>query len=388
MKKFAILTSILALTACGGGSSNHGGGTAIAPGDIVTPSDTLTAEQRAAAIASNKEITGMESFIVVGGSNPTVNPNARTAAVKQPDGGTRYDLSNVRMHTTTLTEDFVNPDDGADILFTTKDGKVVQLQIVGPEQFGKDGLIGNRVNDTEIFSGTGIFTGEDEVRDDKGNLIGTETTTEELDFKLKFATFGKDVGLAYSEFGQIGVAADEDGEPAGGEFFAGGYQVKKIEPTNVGENKMNFTGNANGYVYTGDEDTMSGELNLTADASLEFVNGTSTLTANFDKATSADKWYQVVAKFDNNGTLSDMQFKNGENVDSKYKYHDKDEYQSKQTQHNENGSGNAIRNGFVEYYGDDNKPAEVVGSVKYVENEANKYEERIFFDMGFGAKRD
>ena len=183
MKKFAILTSILALTACGGGSSNHGGGTAIAPGDIVTPSDTLTAEQRAAAIASNKEITGMESFIVVGGSNPTVNPNARTAAVKQPDGGTRYDLSNVRMHTTTLTEDFVNPDDGADILFTTKDGKVVQLQIVGPEQFGKDGLIGNRVNDTEIFSGTGIFTGEDEVRDDKGNLIGTETTTEELDLQ-------------------------------------------------------------------------------------------------------------------------------------------------------------------------------------------------------------
>ena len=387
MKKSILLTSLLALAACGGG--HHGGGTAGAPGEIVKPTDTLTAEQRAAAIASNKEITGMESFVVVGGSNPTINPNVRSSGVVQSDGGTRYDLSNVRLHTTTFTEDFVNPDNGADILFTTKDGKVVQLQIVGPEQFGKDGLIGTREGDSGIFAGHGTFTGEEEVRDENGQLIGMETITEDLDFKMKFATFGKDVGLRYSEFGQIGLAVeDDDDDMDGGEFFAGGYQVKKMEPVNISGDEMNFTGIAKAYVYTGDdEENPSGELKLTADASLKFAKGVSTLTANFDQA-KGDKWYQVVTTFDNKGTVSDMQFKNGENLDSQYKYHGKDEYQAKQTQRNDNGDGNAIRNGFVEYYGDGNNPAEAVGSVKYVENEANEDMERIFFDMGFGATPD
>ena len=131
MKKYFILTSILALAACAGGSGGGGNG---APGAITTPTDTLTAEQRAAAIASNSQITDMNSFVVVGGTNPTINPNARaaTTGVWQSDGGVRYDLSDVEFKTASMLMN-TDVDDNAVIKFQIQDGEIngINLSLEG-----------------------------------------------------------------------------------------------------------------------------------------------------------------------------------------------------------------------------------------------------------------
>ena len=94
MKKYLIFTSVLTLAACGGGSG--GGGV----------------DTRSAVIDSNAKITGMKSFVVVGGDNPTVNTNARVST-SLANGAMQYDLDNVvfqsadKEFSTEPDEDFV-----------------------------------------------------------------------------------------------------------------------------------------------------------------------------------------------------------------------------------------------------------------------------------------
>ena len=87
MKKYLVLTSVLALAACGGGG--HGGGSVNAP-------DTLNARITDAAAASNQAITAMKSQVIV--SNKTSGDLSRSATATV--GGvtfTSYDLSDVKL---------------------------------------------------------------------------------------------------------------------------------------------------------------------------------------------------------------------------------------------------------------------------------------------------
>lgn len=374
MKKIAILTSILALAACGGGS---GGGHSGVPGEIIKPSDTLSAEQRAAAIASNSEITDMESFIVVGGTNPTVNPNARASGTKLSDGGVRYDLSDVEFTTASMLMN-TGANDRGTIKFGTKDGIITTINIINE---GLDGTV-TREDKTNKFVGNFIYK-EDGQEDINGDLVVLyDSKAKEHNLGLKYSDF------AVFEWGEPGEEHDSR------DFFAGGYDAKEIKSNDIKET-MTFTGIANGVVAVGnmgDDEVSDMEThNISTNALLTFNNGTSTLQANF-----AD-WYDVTAKMDNSGNLTDLNFSNGDKegfykTDKRtFKWNGENEHTAiADSQGGQEGERSIIRDGFVKYYGDVNKPAEAVGVIKYGDSlvDTGNGQEAMRFDMGFGAKRD
>ena len=424
MKKHFILTSLLTLTACAGGSHSSG----------------MSDYERAAA--SNTAVTGMKSFVVVGGSNPTVNTNARISSngIKTADGGTMYDLSNVDLHTTTFTNDFINPDDGASILFETDDnGKIIKLALVGPEQFGEEGIVGTRNNETESFSGHGVLTYQTEQRveengeshfvpDEYGNPV-LITVSDPFDFNLTYNSFGDDFSdssLQYSDFGQLIITAGTDEEDV---YFAGGYKVKKINPDDVqNTTSLDFTGIADGAVYGKHKYRINNvEQSDEKELALRDNNAKLTLLQNGESVVKAkfDNWYDVTTTMDTNGKVNGIQFDNlADNVDTDFvfSHHNMDgngnflsginydtEHVGKPTAYVEENTDNleytnVIRNGFVEYFGDDNNPSEAVGTIKYAEDGGSAYVDHyidnngdphdiykmksIEFDMGFGAKRD
>ena len=438
MKKITLLTPLLVLTACGGGT----GGGYNAPNAIVNPSDSLTAEQRAAAIDSNKKVTGMNSFVVVGGKNPTINTNSRAASsgVILSDGGIRYDLSNVHLHTTTFTEDYINPDEGADIILGIKEGKIESLSFIGPEHFGEDGVVGKRNDEIENFSGIATVTFKEEVFEDTGNGEKHQVfdeygnpvykiTTSDVEFGLTYNSFGDDFAnnaLQYADFGEILIKNTEE---ESNEYFAGGYSAKKInlDEGNVKiEKDITFSGIADASVHgsTGYDENLP-EQHTEKTKSLRdehaklvlMTDGKSTLNANFAN------WYDVSVDFTKEGKVSGIDFYNlkpDSDKDLVFSTWDKDESGSftdinyhethvgKEQQYIANSDTledtNVIRNGFIEYYGDGTNPAEAVGVIKYAESGGSAYMDHfvdsegnerdifkhkgIIFNMGFGLKRD
>ena len=419
MRNCFVLISSLVLAACAGGSgggNSAGVGNGGMTGNI--PTDILTPEQRAAAIASNSQITDMNSFVVIGGTNPTINPNARaaTTGIQQSDGGVRYDLSDVEFKTASMLMN-TGVDDNAIIKFQIQDGKVnginLSLEGVGTE----DDLIrlhmdADRRDDFGIFAGTGSYQAGDEVVS-----LDADTT----DFGLLYSSKAKDNDqeLHYADWGVIQWG--EIGEYDSSHYFAGGYDVKRTDTNangnadyshmnelaqNANENKLTFTGVADGIVRVGsmsDDEEINytegvNKLTLSTNATLEFAEGVSTLTANFDN------WYDVSATMDNTGKLNTLNFTNGDKVDNddnpiianSFKWQREDEYlnehEAEVTRNiildpeNPDHTDTVVRDGFVEYYGDDGNPAEAVGVIRYGDSLHESGAMR--FDMGFGAKRD
>lgn len=411
MKKLVILTSVLALTACGGGS----GGSGSSPKSVVLPSNTLTDAQRAAQNI-NSRFVGMNSFVVVGGSNPTTNPNARSAitGTRLSDGGIRFDLTNAKLHTTTFTEDFVNPDSGAYITFKTdENGKIIEIDADGPMQF-PDGVHARRTSDeNDIFVGDTRFDSyEENGTDGQGNVTYTHQYYDFPNFQMKYNSFAattdaeqeNNVRLSYSDFGSLGLATEDEEIDDDGEYFAGGYAVKRTDlknnntdytkmnelAQNIENNKFEFTGTARGMVSVGDDDEPKDIPLIDNSAKLTFTNGTSVLNTTFSN------WYNVSATMGNNGQLSGISFDKGNtektNFENDFKFANENDghYDGKQTQyHPDKTEGpNVISEGFIEYYGDNGNPAEAVGTIKYVENDAALNNERMLFRMGFGLVRN
>lgn len=400
MKKYFAITPVLLLTACSGGS-----------GGVVGTADTLTPEQRAAAIASNSQITDMDSFIIVGGNNPTVNSNARatTMGVLQSDGGVRYDLEDVEFKTASMSMN-TGVDDRAIIKFETKDGKIdkIKMSLEGVDDVGSDidmKIVGVRRGDTNVFA--------DGILSFKENNIEQAENIPNEDFGLLYSSKAKDnnQGLRYADWGvvQWGDVGNWDTS----NYFAGGYDVKRTDKDNythmnelahnADDEKLTFSGRADGIVRIGsmsdDTDVLYADgvnkLDLSTDATLEFANGTSTLTANFDN------WYDVSATMDNTGNLTNLVFTNGDKVDNnsnpiiddtfKWVRNDNplDEHVAEETRNiiiHDNHTDTVIRDGFVEYYGDNGNPAEAVGVIRY--GDSLNPSGAMRFDMGFGAKRD
>jgi len=404
MKKFTILTSVLALTACGGGS---GGGQ---PGAIVNPS--LTDEQRTAAEESNANLTNMKSFIIVGGSNPTVNPNSRQSGVQMADGGVMYDLENVEFKTASMLLN-TSIDDSAIIKFKTTNGVVDEITMsvegINDENEQIDLKINSRRHDnTSVFNEHGTLSF-------KVNGVEESDPDEFSTFELLYKSGARDTGLSYSDFGV--VQWGESGNYDTSNYFAGGYDVKRTDTNNgavdytrmnelaqnSADGKLTFTGKADGVVRIGsmsdDADThytANNKLDLSTTANLEFANGTTTLTANFDN------WYDVTATMDSTGKLVDLRFANG----NKEGFYHSDNYDFKWrrdgnsqnthiaeptrnidlgTPENPDRSETVITDGFVQYYGDNGNPAEAVGVIKHGDSLHESGAMR--FDMGFGGTR-
>ena len=379
MKKLTILTSVLALAACGGGS---GGGTGT-PGAVVIPSTGLTDAQRAAA-TSNANVTDMNSFIVVGGSNPTINPNSRAASTHvfaQSDGGTRYDLENVTFKTI--------PTSGviSDLMFhTDTNGKIESIEFLDAEEIMSE------------HEDSSVLVGQIERQGDTNKFIAHQgqmpNMEQTADMQVEYISYSKQSGqgLTYSDFGMLrmdtSVLVDADVDTYDMPFI-GGFDDKNVANNRMKDLAQNensdivFTGLAKGSVsYSNQATDASENLDLVdTEATLTFAqDGTQTLAADFTN------WAQVEAVKAVNGTNQFI-------VRESYVANDSPYYLETSPAGLVDGAMNEHTMAFqTGYYGDNNAPNEGVGLVQYqymhgYNESIHDYEHHVNVDLGFGGTR-
>lgn len=338
-----IMVLPLILAACGGG---HHGGAGV--------------DARSAAIENNSKITGMNSFVVVGGDNATVNTNARVST-SLSNGAMQYDLDNV-VFKSADKEFSSDPDEDFMVKFKTDEfGEIIALDTID------DGV-------HEIV----------DKRDGEDNKFGrAEDSGDNFDY-ASLKLFGKDKGMQYSDFGFIEIY--EPGDANNPMFImpiAGGYEVKNVtehmDKDNFAED-MVFKGIAVGNVGEPDTEQEGERLMLRDDnASLTFkqATGDSELRANFDN------WYDIVATRYSDGDAQ-IVFSNGENIAD-------DSYRLKQAglptnsldtgKIGNDNAANQLSVGF-NYYGDNPaNPAEATGIIFYQQPDSDT----MPFLMGFGG---
>lgn len=288
MKKYLILTSVLALAACGGGG--HGG---VSGAEQYARSGDLISD---GARSSNSALTSMASAVVVAkdGSGNAVVRTAKTFGGKEYDV---YTLKDVRFY---IAQD---PTQGWFQFDMDDEGRVASVQ----ETLGNVSDNIQRIDNTTRFRGPMfeyVKDGGDNAKYrvlDNGNItiddLNAVEAEEELsgghwnriDEVLDIKTFGRDQGLQFSDFGhfnpvyktknktlttddQIAAAragtlhrnddddkfnSDEDMEKEFNnsqdyQLFAGGYAIKNGElvDTLTPTAGMAFKGTAHGRVYS------------------------------------------------------------------------------------------------------------------------------------------
>ena len=211
---------------------------------------------------------------------------------------------------------------------------------------------------------------------------------------LSFESVGKELGLAYSDFGTITL------QGKGTQIFHGGYDNYKIERDDIEalNKKLAFTGLAKGSVTSSQSDD---ELPLAGNATLQIAkNGTETLTANFSN------WYDVTIT--QNGSSNSIAFNGSEKtIDNNYKFARVDNNGDLQPLDNHSmdsfiGSGNisnvdardpvltGAKSGDlnINYYGGADTPTEFSGYATYSESVPHNGDDvNIILEMGFGGKR-
>ena len=374
MKKIAILTSLLTLTACGGSVNGF---------SSLSPTE------------SNARVTGMNSFVVIGGSNPTINPHTRASGsgILQNDGGVRYDLENVTFKSI--------PTSGviADLVFhTDENGKIISFEYPDAEALmeghsGSEITVGpiERVGDTAVFV-------EHAVLDEEfGDLAG-----QVVDFPNEYISYAKDLGLRYSDFGVIRTDITSTGIPELQVWgvmetpFAGGYDIKNVNNADMNVLAQNgnivFTGLAKGQVSYHDWDAGVGGVDIALPggltdnaATLTFAqDGTQTLAADFTN------WAKIDAVKAADGTNQFI-------VNEVYVANDSPYYIETSPANLPDGvmaeHAMAFQTG---YYGDEGTPIEGVGLVQYQHEwdygfinsiGREEYEHHLNVDLGFGGTR-
>ncbi len=368
VKKFTILTSVLVLTACGGG---HGGGhDAGTPGDINIPYvDSI--EQ------SNSNVTGMvsnseyqvaryvanklgEDAVSVNLSRSAFTPKPATGNVDYDTARELVDLAAWLANDTTTENEIISMFNKSN-LDKNKIKAALKLMddmycfVGGSAEKTAERIISRRTNfqtpltdlqqKTEVFNlkdvdftmadeGFGgkmrfnvneqtgevnefIVLADEEDDDDDNKVFVRDGTSNEFtgrvedwdNAKLKYTSMGKDLGLRYSDFGMLEINAIPNWRPV----FVGGYDTKKIEPHNI-TNSETFTGKATGSVASILDGEGSGRaLPLDADAKLTFDknSGDSELIAKFNN------WYDV--KYTENGDDKSIILTNYTNEDTDFR---------------------------------------------------------------------
>ena len=365
MKKYFVLTSALALAACTGG---NGGG-----GDNNVFLDTLTPAQRA-AVESNRNLTGMLTYIETDDSGNTTNSRyaiTRNSGTQQMGGS--HDLSDVNF--VTADEDFDTVDGFTFVVDENKKVIGIDMQMTDIEDYPEDG--------PEYF--------ERGNEDDSNEFTGLVKTEDWVKGRLDYNSLGKDMGLRYSDFGniKINIYNEETSQfqEAQTLAFIGGYDnVKKIDTDDIAET-TEFSGRATGGVVSilgGEGSGQTLDLDTSANTEGSTVarlvfdkqNETSTLVAEFDN------WYDV--RYTKSGnTTGTVEFTNGKNEDF-YLLGDTD------------GSGKTVNvsGEDLHYFGDNNNPSEAVGLVQVRDcngagcgSDYNEHQE-VRMNLGFGAKKD
>ena len=366
MKKYLILTSVLALAACGGG--HHGGG-------VLSATD------------SNARVTGMNSFVIIGGDNPTVNPNARSSSILG-DGGIQYDLENVTFKTIPTSGVISN------LVFHTDDnGKIVSMEFPDAENImaGHESvsvMVGEmeRQGDTNIFiSHPGQIPNMDQSADMK---IVYESYAEKRDENGQIIQEGPQ--LSYSDFGllkvdtSVLVGADEDTVYIP---FMGGFNAKNIDNDRMNDLAQSgdivFSGLAKGSVSYSNLANNTGSSERLEDTNAKLIfgqDGSQVLKADFEN------WASIEAVKASNGKNQFVVLEKHVNNDSPY-------YIETSAPDLPDGVMDEQSMAFqTSYYGDNNAPDEGVGLVQYQQMSGynaniNDYEHHVNVDLGFGGTR-
>jgi hypothetical protein len=344
MKKLSYLAVAGLLAACAGGGNGGGGN----PGGGNTPEDIR---------ASNANITGMVSEIGVNqGNGSHANINLSRAATGTANiGGILYDTYRLD------DVDFIASDEdfGMALKFSVDaNGKIVGFSVINDPQGAPEEMPFSRNGDTANFSGQ----------------VKTDVL---VDAVVAYNSLGKDMGLQFSDFGNISIAVLDDWKAV----FIGGYDVKKIDPSAIASTST-FTGKATGGVMAIRGGDGSGKgLSLDANATLVFDpnsgNPKQTLTANFAN------WYDVKYEKVGNATGT-VAFTNGGGIsDADFRLID-----------DSTGAGKTVNatNEDFRYFGENGNPVEAVGIVQVRDctggNCNSSYDEHqeVRMNLGFGGK--
>ena len=213
MKRYIMLTSVLALAACGGGSGGGSGSAVSTGGGYVAPRSAVTSS----VAASNAEITNMSSEIVVASNSNTPVSVVRSATVN--NGGvtyTSYRLDDVKLFTAenldTSGHSYIN----LELNNNTGEIDAVKMMIGGEAS----GRIARDTVDTTTFAGPifeYVLDGQDDAQFrvvDNGqdmaalNALATQNNLSgghwnRVDERMVFGTNGAGAGLQYSDFGHF-----------------------------------------------------------------------------------------------------------------------------------------------------------------------------------------
>ncbi len=439
MKKYVILTSVLALAACGGGS---GGGSAVVP--------TIDGPRAANLIgttttADNANITSMASAVVVknGGGWSSVARSATAPDTTTYSGYTVYKLDNVDFK---LIED-------ADSAFNFSIDENGRINRVTTRLSGTEGSADRDTTNTAQFNGA-IFQfikpGSDRevitVVDDgqmtqtrldaikaaavsAGKLTSAEASAGQWNHliqKWEFEHSNRADGLTYSDFGymkttnvekQKNVTVDNTTHEITAEststnpnesrlVFAGGYDI-----ANTPETGMEFSGKAIGVVTSSvltDNSSLSAPSRTTyghSDVDEMAVLSTSDAHLVFNEGNEV-----LVLPFGSNGTATDVGAETPENVawydvtvtknhntnDATFTFDDGDRTIPVKFQ-TEPGNTNVTTDKSIAtmgYYGV-GTPSEATGAVEYMttkdlspSDDTSRDIREFHFQAGYGLKKD
>lgn len=179
--------------------------------------------------------------------------------------------------------------------------------------------------------------------------------------ELAYDSFGKEMGLSYSDFGLINIQSSMDSDHQVDAWlvpFAGGYDDKKIAVADI-DSDMTFRGRAVGTATKGED-----SINLGGTATLNFKTGdtpTSELAANFDN------WYNVTITQNGDAPNANFVF-SGNPTETDVIL--------------TNTTGTGTMN--VGYYGPAGSPTEATGTVQFTETGVDN---GVKMDMSFGATK-
>lgn len=260
---------------------------------------------------------------------------------------------------------------------------------------GSDGFFGTFIDGTpqEIYDALVVQINEIDSWDD----VSYSVYNHHMDMDLQ--SFGKYVGLAYSDFGKLMIP--NPSTPDAHLMYHGGYEDKLVSNEHLNEiatdpeTDMTFHGRAVGKVankkFRTSTDMDVDAIMLAGDVTLNFKGSndgaTETMLMEFPD------WYDVtVTKTPDSNSIN---FANYTNNDEQFKFHRQDEgFLEEHTMDDFIGQGYGIGALQVNYYADQPEwnPSEASGYISYGENGSSPYEgyetRSLEFQSTFGTIRD
>ena len=223
MKRYIFLTSVLALTACGGGSGGSGG----VNGNVAQP--TFSQPVSSTASTSNREITNLTSEILVGANGHAITPGTRSGSVSyNGQNYISYRLDDVKLWTAENLNK--NPQQNPSYLQLELDNATGRIEAIKMKLGDTEsGRTVRDTTDTTVFQGP-IFEyvpdGDDQAIyrivdngqtwQDLLNIAANKNLTgghwNRIDERMAVETYGKNIGqdengddikLQYADFGHF-----------------------------------------------------------------------------------------------------------------------------------------------------------------------------------------